>query len=47
MAKGTDIKKLKLIVTVVDRSKAEFYMDVLSQFEVNCQFFAGGIGTAS
>lgn len=44
--KETDIKKLKLIVTVVDRSKAEFYMDVLSQFEVNCQFFAGGIGTA-
>ena len=45
--KETDIKKLKLIVTVVDRSKAEFYMDVLSQFEVNCQLFDGGIGTAS
>ena len=40
------IKKLKLLFTVVDRSKAEFYMDVLSQFEVNCQLFAGGIGTA-
>ena len=45
--KETDIKKLKLIVTVVDRSKAEFYMDVLSQFEVNCQLFDGGIGTAT
>ena len=44
--KGSDIKKLKMVITVVDRSKAEFYMDVLSQFEVNCQFFAGGIGTA-
>ena len=44
--KETDIKKLKLIVTVVDRSKAEFYMDVLSQFEVNCQLYSGGIGTA-
>ena len=44
--KETDIKKLKLIITVVDRSKAEFYMDVLSQFEVNCQLFSGGIGTA-
>lgn len=45
--KGSDIKKLKLIITVVDRSKAEFYMDVLSQFEVNCQLFTGGIGTAT
>lgn len=44
--KETDIKKLKLIVTVIDRSKAEFYMDVLSQFEVNCQFYSGGVGTA-
>ena len=45
--KETDIKKLKLIITVVDRSKAEFYMDVLSQFEINCQLFAAGIGTAT
>ena len=45
--KETDIKKLKLLITVVDRSKAEFYMDVLSQFEVNCQLYSGGIGTAS
>ena len=45
--KGSDIKKLKLIITVVDRSKAEFYMDVLSQFEVNCQMFTGGVGTAT
>ncbi len=40
------IKKLKLLFTVVDRPKAEFYMDVLSQFEINCQMVAGGIGTA-
>ncbi len=40
------IKKLKLLFTVVDRSKAEFYMDVLSQFEVNCQMVVGGLGTA-
>ena len=44
---GTDIKKLKMVITVVDRSKAEFYMDVLSEFEVNCQMFTGGIGTAN
>ena len=42
----TAIKKLKLLVTVVDRGKGEFYLDVLSQFEVNCQIVAGGKGTA-
>ena len=31
------IKKLKLVFTVVDRPKAEFYLDVISQFDVNCQ----------
>ncbi len=40
------IKKLKLLFTVVDRSKAEFYLDVLSQFEINCQMVTGGLGTA-
>ena len=33
----TAIKKLKLLFTIVDRPKAEFYLDVLSQFEVNLQ----------
>lgn len=41
------IAKLKLLVTVVDRPKAEFYLDVLSQFEVNFQLATGGKGTAS
>ena len=40
------IKKLKLLFTVVDRTKAEFYLDVLSQFEVNCQMVMNGTGTA-
>ena len=40
------IKKLKLLFTVVDRSKTEFYLDVLSQYEVNFQLVTGGIGTA-
>ena len=31
------IKKLKLLFTVVDRPKGEFYLDVISQFDVNCQ----------
>ena len=41
------IKKLKLLFTVVDRPKGEFYLDVLSQFEVNCQMVVAGKGTAA
>ena len=44
--KETAIKKLKILFTVVDRPKAEFYLDVLSQFEVNCQMVIAGNGTA-
>lgn len=40
------IKKLKMIITVVDRAKAEFYLDMLSQFDVNFQMVTGGKGTA-
>ena len=40
------IKKLKLLFTVVDRPKGELYLDVLSQFEVNCQMVISGMGTA-
>ena len=41
------IKKLKLLFTVVDRPKGEFYLDVISQFEVNCQMVVSGLGTAT
>ena len=41
------IKKLKLLFTVVDRPKGEFYLDVISQFGVNCQMAVGGLGTAA
>ncbi len=41
------IKKLKLLFTVVDRPKAEFYLDFISQFEVNCQMALNGLGTAN
>jgi len=40
------IKKLKLLFTVVNRAKGEFYLDVLSQFDVNFQMTVGGLGTA-
>ena len=41
------IKKLKLLITVVDREKGEFYMDVISQFPVNLQMLLSGKGTAT
>ena len=41
------IKKLKLLFTVVDKPKGEFYLDVISQFEVNCQMVVSGLGTAT
>ena len=41
------IKKLKLLFTVVDRPKGEFYLDVISQFDVNSQLVVGGLGTAN
>ena len=44
--KDSAIQKLKLLITVVDRTKGEFYLDVLSQYEVNCQMLLQGTGTA-
>lgn len=31
----------------MDRPKAEFYQDYISQFEVNCQMILNGLGTAN
>ena len=41
------VKKLKIIITVVDRPKGEFYMDVIGGFDVNYQMILSGQGTAS
>lgn len=43
---SSDFKKLKLLVTIVNRNKTEFYMDFLSGYEVNFQTTALGQGTA-
>ena len=43
----TAIKKLKLLFTVVERQKVEFYLDFLTQYEVNCQLVVAGKGTAT
>ena len=42
----TDLKKLKLLVTVVSRNKSEFYMDYLSGFDINLQTAVAAQGTA-
>ena len=41
-----NFKKLKLLVTVVNRNKAEFFMDFLTAYEVNFQTSVLGQGTA-
>ncbi len=40
-------EKLKLLFTVVNRNKAEFYIDLLQSFEVNMQLAMAAWGTAS
>lgn len=39
-------EKLKLLVTIVNRSKVDFYLDILNGFEVNMQLVIYGKGTA-
>lgn len=38
--------KLKLLITIVDRKKSEFYQDLLQGFEVNMQLACRARGTA-
>lgn len=45
-ASAGDIKKLKILVTVVNRSKTEFFMDLLTAFEINFQTSVLAQGTA-
>ena len=40
------IKKLKLLVTIVPRSRTLLFIDLLEQFEVNMQLVIYGKGTA-
>ena len=40
------VKKLKLLVTVVNKNKVEFYTDLLESFEINMQLVMRAHGTA-
>ena len=43
----SNLRKLKMLITVVDRTKALFYQDLLEQFEVSVQMVLYGKGTAN
>lgn len=43
----SNVRKLKLLITVIDRSKTIFYVDLLEQFDVNIQMVLYGRGTAN
>ena len=45
--KNPNIKKLKVLITIVNRSKALFYTDLLEQYEINMQMTLYGNGTAN
>jgi hypothetical protein len=46
-APATAPQRLKLLVTIVNRNKAEFFMDLLQSQEINVQLALAGEGTAS
>ena len=46
-AHETAPQKLKLLITIVNREKAEFYTDLIQTFSVNMQFSISARGTAT
>ena len=42
-----NVAKLKLLVTVVNKSKALFYLHLLEEYEINMQMVISGKGTAN
>lgn len=45
--KLTAPKKIKILFTIIERSKVDFYLDILEGFEVNLQSVIYGRGTAT
>ena len=41
------VKKLKLLITIVNRNKAEYYADLIQNYEVNFQTVLQAQGTAN
>lgn len=42
----SSVRKLKLLITIVDKSKKALYLDLLEQYEVTVQMVLSGRGTA-
>lgn len=43
----SSVEKLKLLITVVDKVKSDYYADLLQSFDVNLQAISLGHGTAN
>ena len=43
--KLTSTKKLSMLVTIVKKNKAEYYLDLIESFDVNMQMIVIGNGT--
>ena len=43
----SNVHKIKMLITVVDKSKSIFFVDLLEQYEVNVQMVLYGRGTAN
>jgi len=46
MGEENKLEKVKLLVTITQRGKSNFYVDLLEQFDVNLQMVLRGRGTA-
>jgi hypothetical protein len=46
-APSSDVKKLKLLITVINKNKTEFYLDFLGGFDCNFQMSVPAKGTAA
>lgn len=44
---SSGLKSLKLLITIVNKSKSIYYLDLLEQFEINVQMVVSGKGTAN
>ena len=43
----SSVRKLKILITIVDKSKTPLYLHLIEQYEVNVQMVLYGRGTAS
>ena len=42
----SNVAKLKVLITIVNKSKATYYLDLLEEYEINMQMVVSGRGTA-